>query len=51
MPVYDLTQPEFDNKKPKLKCFYNDEIANKFFNFYKHDFAFAKSHGIVYDWK
>jgi Sulfotransferase family len=50
-PVYDLTQPEFENKKPKLKCFYDEQIIEKFFNYYKEDFAFANMHGIVYDWK
>jgi hypothetical protein len=51
IPVYDLTQLEFENKKPKKNCFYNDEIAIKFFQYYREDFAFSKSHGIVYDWK
>jgi len=50
-PVYDLVQTEFLDKKPTTQCFYNEEIAAKFEQFYKVDFDFAKSHGINYQIK
>jgi hypothetical protein len=50
-PVYDLVQEEYKDKKPKIKCFYNEDIAAKIIQFYREDFAFAKSHGITYEFK
>lgn len=47
-PVYDLVQTDYSDKKPLTKCFYNEEIAKQFYEFYKCDFEFAKKHGLEY---
>lgn len=47
--VFDLLQTEYDKFKPLTKCFYNDIIKEKVYNYYKVDFEFFKEKGFIYD--
>lgn len=46
--VYDLNIDEYINYDVDIKHFYNEEIKNKVFNYYKNDFDFFKENGIDY---
>ena len=47
--IYDLLQEEYDDKKPITKNFYNEDIKNKIYTFYKKDFEYFNSIGFCYD--
>ena len=47
--VWDLNMPEYFNFNVETKYFYNEEIKNKVYNFYKNDFVFFKENGFDYE--
>ncbi len=47
-PIYDIPLSEYYNKKPLLKCFYDEDIRKKVEHFYKCDFDFFKEKGFDY---
>lgn len=47
--VYDLDMKLYANYNITLKQFYNEEIKNKVYEFYKNDFLFFKESGINYE--
>ncbi len=49
--IYDLEHKEYSDKKPFTKNFYNEDIKNKIFEFYKADFEYFNSIGFYYDIK
>lgn len=46
--VYNLNLDEYIDYNVDIKYFYNEEIKNKVFNFYKNDFIFFNENGIDY---
>lgn len=46
--VYNLNIDEYVNNNIEIKYFYNQELKQKIFNFYKNDFIFFKENGIDY---
>ena len=46
--VYDLRMMVYYNFNVDLKYFYNQQLKNKVFNFYKNDFIFFRNLGIDY---
>ena len=46
--IYDLNLEEYSDYKVPIQSFFNDDIKNKIYNFYKGDFLFCKDHGIDY---
>jgi hypothetical protein len=46
--VYDLDIDEYMCYNVDIKCFYNEEIKEKVFNFYVDDFNFCSENGINY---
>jgi hypothetical protein len=46
--IYDLNIDEYFESNVDLKYFYNNNIKNKIFNFYKQDFEFFYENGIDY---
>jgi hypothetical protein len=46
--VFDLNIEDYINYNIDIKYFYNEEIKNKLFNFYKDDFIFFSENGINY---
>jgi hypothetical protein len=47
--VYDLEIEEYCENNIDYKYFYNNEIKNKIYKFYKNDFIFSKKNGFDYD--
>jgi hypothetical protein len=47
--VYDINIDEYQKCIVDIKYFYNDEIKNKIFNFYKEDFDFFNENGMNYE--
>jgi hypothetical protein len=47
-PVYDLDMDEYYDYNVDIKYFYDEEIKNKVYNFYRNDFLFFNHHGIYY---
>ena len=47
--IYDLLQEEYDDKKPITENFYNEDIKNKIYTFYKKDFEYFNTIGFSYD--
>jgi hypothetical protein len=47
-PVYDLDMDEYYDYNVDIKYFYDEEIQNKVYNFYRNDFLFFNHHGINY---
>lgn len=47
-PVYDLNIDDYINDNVNIKYFYNKDIKNKIFMFYKNDFIFFNENGIDY---
>ena len=48
-PIYNLDVDEIYNAKIDHKYFYNEEIKNKVYRYYKNDFEFFKKYNINYD--
>lgn len=48
-PVYDLLQREYITYKPTTSCFYNQDLKNKVYQYYKKDFDFLSKVGFNYD--
>lgn len=46
--VYNINMSEYFTSNVDTKYFYNEEIKNKIFNFYKNDFEFFNNNGIDY---
>lgn len=46
--VYDIDLNEYFNFDVDIKFFYNEDLKNKVYNFYKNDFDFFMSNGIDY---
>jgi hypothetical protein len=46
--VYDLEMAEYYNFDVNIKYFYNEELKNKIYNFYKNDFIFFSELGVEY---
>jgi hypothetical protein len=49
--VYDLDTKEYYNSKVEVKYFYNDELKQKVYEFYKKDFLFFNKYGLNYELK
>ena len=47
-PVYDLDMDIYYDSNVDMKYFYNEEIKNKVYHFYKNDFLFFNHQGIDY---
>jgi hypothetical protein len=47
-PVYDLNMDDYYEYNIDINLFYNQEIKNKIYNFYKNDFDFFNELGINY---
>ena len=47
-PVYNLNMDEYSNNKVETQYFYNKELKEKIFHFYKNDFIFFQENGIDY---
>jgi len=47
--IYDLDMNIYYNYNVPIKYFYNKEIKNKVYEFYKNDFLFFKEYGFNYD--
>jgi hypothetical protein len=47
-PVYDLDMDEYYDYNVDIKYFYDEEIKNNVYNFYRNDFLFFNHHGINY---
>ena len=48
-PVYDLQMNKYFEKNVTIQQFYNEDIKQKIYLFYKDDFDFFKKFGINYD--
>ena len=46
--IFDLNLDDYNNYKISYKYFYNDEIKEKVYKFYKNDFMFFNKYGIDY---
>lgn len=46
--VYDLDMKTYHGYNVNIKYFYNEDIKNKIYDFYKNDFIFFKNHGFDY---
>jgi hypothetical protein len=46
--VYDLEMTDYYNFNVKSKYFYNEELKNRVYNFYKNDFIFFNEMGLDY---
>jgi hypothetical protein len=46
--VYNLPIEKYYNHNIEIKYFYNQELLEKIYNFYKNDFDFFKKYGIHY---
>jgi len=47
-PIYELPIEEYSNSDIDYYLFYNDELKQKVYEFYKKDFLFFKRHGFDY---
>ena len=47
-PVFDLDFNSYNDKNIKPKYFYNKNIRNKVYNFYKNDFIFFENCGFIF---
>lgn len=47
--VYDLDMELYIDHNVDIKYFYNNDLKNKIYNFYKNDFLFFKEYGFDYN--